>query len=251
MTAIDIGLSSFLLALARFAPLWLVPALSPFAWMPAAARLPLLLAIAMLAVAAAPSPAVAAVAATPAAFGTAMAGELVLGLGLSLAVVLPMAALDLPARMVDLQSGVAAANVLNPATRGQQSLAGTVLAWGGTVVFFASGLHLVLLRGMVESVRWLPPGAGRWLMAPETFLALLSSQFLLGLTIVAPVVLGLFAIDLVVAYASRSMPQANIYFVALPVKVLAGFLLLAQTLRFAPPMIERLYRHAFFAVGIR
>jgi flagellar biosynthetic protein FliR len=57
--------------------------------------------------------------------------------------------------------------------------------------------------------------------------------------------LGLFAIDLIVAYASRSMPQANAYFVALPIKVLAGFMLLAGSLRYAPPLIERMYRDAF------
>jgi flagellar biosynthetic protein FliR len=57
--------------------------------------------------------------------------------------------------------------------------------------------------------------------------------------------LGLFAIDLVAAYASRSMPQANIYFVSLPIKVMAGFVLLAGSLRYAPPLIERLYRDAF------
>jgi flagellar biosynthesis protein FliR len=41
------------------------------------------------------------------------------------------------------------------------------------------------------------------------------------------------------------MPQANVYFVALPLKVMAGFTLLAGSLRFAPPLIERLYRDAF------
>jgi flagellar biosynthetic protein FliR len=82
-------------------------------------------------------------------------------------------------------------------------------------------------------------------MTPSVFLSLLSTQFLLGLMVVLPVVLGLFAIDLGTAYASRSLPQANIYFVALPLKVMAGFALLAATLRFAPPLIERLFRAAF------
>jgi flagellar biosynthetic protein FliR len=65
------------------------------------------------------------------------------------------------------------------------------------------------------------------------------------LMVSAPTMLGLFAIDLAVAYASRSMPQANMYFVALPIKVMAGFVLLAGSLRYAPPLIERMYRDAF------
>jgi flagellar biosynthesis protein FliR len=101
------------------------------------------------------------------------------------------------------------------------------------------------LQGMVASVRTVPLGSGGLALLPEAFLSKLSSQFLLGLMVSAPTMLGLFAIDLAVAYASRSMPQANVYFVALPIKVMAGFILLAGSLRYAPPLIERLYRDAF------
>jgi flagellar biosynthetic protein FliR len=41
------------------------------------------------------------------------------------------------------------------------------------------------------------------------------------------------------------MPQANVYFVALPLKVLSAFVLLAGALRWAPQLIGRLYRDAF------
>jgi flagellar biosynthetic protein FliR len=124
-------------------------------------------------------------------------------------------------------------------------LIGTTVQWAGMMVFFTLGIHLRLLQGMVASIDVVPLGSGRLTLLPETFIAMLSSQFLLGMMVVAPVVLGLFAIDLAVAYASRSMPQANVYFVALPLKVLAGFVLLAGSLRFAPQLIERLYRDAF------
>lgn len=38
-------------------------------------------------------------------------------------------------------------------------------------------------------------------IGPQRFLEMLGSQFLLGLMVVAPVILGLFAIDLGVAFA--------------------------------------------------
>ena len=66
--------------------------------------------------------------------------------------------------------------------------------------------------------------------------------------VVAPVLLGLFAIDIGVAYATRSMPQANVYFLALPLKVLVAMLLLIAALRFSPALLMRLYHDAFARV---
>jgi flagellar biosynthesis protein FliR len=41
------------------------------------------------------------------------------------------------------------------------------------------------------------------------------------------------------------MPQANVYFLALPLKVAVALMLLAMTLAFAPTLIGRLYQDAF------
>lgn len=248
MDGLTSAISIFALAMARFAPLLMVPAFTPFAWVPALVRVVVLLALAL---AVTGLHGVAAPAVGPdalLAFVLALVGEGLLGLSLSLAIVLPSAALGFSARLVDMQSGVAAANLLNPATHASESLTGTAVQWAGTIVFFALGLHLLLLQGMLASVDVVPLGGGGWLLSPQTFIGLLSSQFLLGMMVVVPVVLGLFATDLAVAYASRAMPQANVYFVALPLKVLAGFVLLAGTLRFAPVLITRLYRDAFSAL---
>jgi flagellar biosynthetic protein FliR len=243
--AIDPLIGAFLLAMARFAPLLMVPAFTPFNGVPASIRMCVLLALAMLAVGVHPSAIVQLDPDHPVPFVLAMASECVLGFSLSLAVVLPMAALGFSARVLDLQSGVSAASLFNPTTLAAEALAGTVVQWAGLMVFFSLGLHLLLLQGIVASINIIPLGGGGLLVSPSALLSKLSSQFLLGLMVSAPTMLGLFAIDLTVAYASRSMPQANAYFVALPIKVLAGFVLLAGSLRYAPPLIERMYRDAF------
>jgi flagellar biosynthesis protein FliR len=241
----DTLVGAFILAMARFAPLLMVPAFTPFNWVPASIRMSVLLALTMMAVGVNQAPMTHLDPDHPVPFVLAVVSECVLGFTLSLAVVLPMAALGFSARVLDLQSGIGAANLFNPTTHTSEALAGTAVQWAGTVVFFALGLHLLLLQGMVASIKVLPLGSGGMLVSPDVLLSKLSSQFLLGLMVSAPTMLGLFAIDLTVAYASRSMPQANMYFVALPIKVMASFVLLAASLRYAPPLIERLYRDAF------
>ena len=245
MGALDPLIGAFLLAMARFAPLLMVPAFTPFNWVPASIRMCILLALTLLAVGTNPLPAVHLDPDQPLPFVLAIVGESVLGFTLSLAVFLPMAALGFSARVLDMQSGVAAASLFNPSTHTSEALAATVVQWAGMLVFFSLGMHLLLLQGMVASIKVVPLGSGGLLISPDTLLSKLSSQFMLGLMVSAPTMLGLFAIDLAVAYASRSMPQANVYFVALPIKVMAGFVLLAGSLRYAPPLIERMYRDAF------
>jgi flagellar biosynthetic protein FliR len=243
--AVDPFIGAFLLAMARFAPLLMVPAFTPFNWVPASIRMCVLLALTMLAVGVNQPPVTHLDPDRPLPFVLAIAGECVFGFTLSLAVFLPIAALGFSARVLDIQSGVAAASLFNPTTHAAEALAGTVVQWAGMLVFFALGMHLLLLQGMVTSIKVVPLGSGGLLFSSDVLLSKLSSQFMLGLMVSAPTMLGLFAIDLVVAYASRSMPQANVYFVALPIKVMAGFVLLAGSLRYAPPLIERMYRDAF------
>lgn len=245
MEAINSLIDAFLLAMARFVPLLMVPALTPLNGVPVSIRMCLLLALAMLAVGAHQVPVIDLDPDHPLPFVLAMAGECVLGFTLSLAITLPMAALGFSARVLDIQSGVSSASLFNPDTHVAEALAGTVVQWASLLVFFSLGMHLLLLHGMMVSIEVIPLGSGGMLVSPHTLLSKLSSQFLLGLTLSAPTMLGLFAIDLIVAYASRSMPQANVYFVALPIKVLAGFVLLAGSLRYAPTLIERMYRDAF------
>jgi flagellar biosynthetic protein FliR len=94
----------------------------------------------------------------------------------------------------------------------------------------------------------LPVGHVRLHADPAALLGLLGSAFVLALAVVAPVVVGLFAVDAGVAYATRSMPQANVYFLALPLKVAMALLLLAATLPYVPALLARLFRDALVRV---
>lgn len=239
----------FLLATARFVPVLAMPALTPFAFVPVFVRLALLLALALLTADVTPAQAGLAGIDQPVALGVALLGEMAMGLTLALAVMLPGAAVGMAARVVDVQSGASAVSIFNPAARTAESMAGTALQWVVALVFFALGLHLFLLRWVLASTVFAPLGSAVLAVTPGAFVGLLGSQFLLGLAVVAPVILGLLGIDLGVAFASRSMPQANIYFVALPLKIAAAFLLLAADLRYAPELIGRVFTQAFGAIS--
>jgi len=234
---------AWLLAGLRFTPLLLVPAMTPFNWAPVYVRTILLLALAALVVGVVP-------AVQPQNLFLAAVSELMVGACYGLAVMLPMAALGLPARLLDLQAGLASASLFSPGIQGTDSLLGTILSLAGTMVFFSMGFHLLVFRGLVASARLMPLGGVARAPSLDGVLNLLGSQFLLGLMVVLPVVLGLFAVDVFVAISSRSMPQANVYFLALPLKVVAVLLLLAASLRLAPTLMGRLFQDALSRVSV-
>lgn len=247
---LESGVIRFLLASARFLPVLALPTLTPFAFVPVFVRLSLLIALALLTAVAAPAQANVLIGIDePLVLGVALLGEIAMGLALALAVMLPGAALGMVAQVVDIQSGAAAINIFNPSARTMASMTGTAMQWVVALVFFSAGMHLFLLRWVLASTHFAPLGSAVFLVSPAVFLGLLGSQFMLGLAVLAPVMLGLFGVDLAVAFASRSLPQANIYFVALPLKVAVAFLLLAADLRYAPQLIGRLFSQAFSAIS--
>jgi len=237
MNAVLDFLPHWMFALLRFLPMCLIPAFTPFNWAPLHIRIFLLIALATLGASVMP-------ASTTGSLFNGTLTELIVGSCFALAVMLPMAAVGLPGRLLDIQAGLASANLFNPSLQTTDSLLGTLLSLAATFVFFGLGFHLLLIKALIASAQWLPLGGALSLAGPAPLLAMLGSQFLLGLMVVLPAVLGLFALDIAVAYASRSMPQANIYFLALPIKVVAVLLLLAASLRLAPALIGRLFADA-------
>lgn len=235
---LSLAIVGWMLALLRFAPVLVVPAVTPFAWAPLHVRVLLLFVLSALLAGVAP------ITAMPENLVASSASELLVGGCYGLAVMLPMAALGLSARVLDIQAGLASASLFNPSLQSQDTTLGSALSMLATFTFFALGFHLMVLHNLVASARCLPLGGTGRLPATEPLLAMLGSQFMLGLMVVMPVMLGLFAVDVFVALASRSMPQANIYFLALPMKVGAVLVLLAASLRIAPALMARLFRDA-------
>lgn len=242
MDAMERFAASAGLAALRFSLVIALPGLSPLAWAPASIRVVLVLALSLSAALLAPIPATAL---ADFDWVAAIAQEALIGLSFALAVLLPMGAVSFFGKVIDVQAGFGAAAVLNPAASMEgEALIGVALGLLMTVLFFALDLHHDLLRALMLSLEWLPLGQTMVDATPSAVAQAFGQAFSLALLLVAPVMLGLFGIDMAVGYATRSMPQANVYFLSLPLKIAAGILLLAMSLKAAPAIVERLFSTA-------
>lgn len=235
----------------RYLPVMVIPSISPFSWAPGLVRIAVLFGLVWLTMLSSPLIEFRDAWHQPVGLVLACAGELLLGLTFALAILLPNAAMGMSARLADMQAGLSAAALFNPSGQHEpESMLGTIVMLAAIVLFFTLDLHLLLFQMLTMSTKIMPLGAMSIHLDFDAFLMMVGSSFLLGLSIMAPVILGLFAVDMGVAYATRSMPQANVYFLALPLKVAIAFLLLAITVPFFPALIGRLYQDAFAHVPL-
>lgn len=171
------------------------------------------------------------------------ASELMLGMMFALSLQLAFAAILTAGRVIDIQSGYGLAVLVDPATRTQMPLIGTVLAYLGGALFFASEGPQQLLALLALSVERVPVGSAG-LADPGPMIGYLSTLFLLALGLVGIVMLVLFILDLAVAYMSRTLPQMNVLLFGFQVKAIAAIAALPVAVALSASLYLKLFRLA-------
>lgn len=157
-----------------------------------------------------------------------IASEFFLGLLLSLGFHAASAAIHVVSQLIDAQIGFAAGATFDPVNYQTTSPLGTLFSLVLVATFFFTNLHYEFLLAFAELFRVAPPGI---LYSVDThFFYAISAIFAAGFVIASPVIIVLWLVDASLAIVSRSLPQAQIYFVALPLKILIGLYVLAITL---------------------
>ncbi len=136
-----------------------------------------------------------------------------------------VAAMQTFGQLIDFQMGFAAGSVFDPSSEQVASLTGELFVVLLLVAFFTLNFHHQVLTGLFELNRILPPGTPLSLKADWIYV--FGSFFTIGFIVAAPVVITLWLFDMGISFVARSLPQAQIYFVALPMKVMVGILSLA------------------------
>lgn len=227
LQAISEQLSTIALAFLRLAPLLLVPVVSPAARLPSTVRVFITGMVAVIAVHL--HSANDSVAAGLAGVISHAPLELSLGLAMAMGYQATVAAVMTFGRTMDLQMGFGAAGILNPATNNSESMLGTILMWLLLFIAIETGLHYDIVAALLMSFSVFPIGSTMPASSPEVFLMLLSEQFLLALLLALPVMALLMLFDVLVGIAAKGMPQMNVYFITLPLKIFIGIIALWAT----------------------
>ncbi|MBA2709684.1 MAG: flagellar biosynthetic protein FliR [Tatlockia sp.] len=167
------------------------------------------------------------------------------GLILSLSLYAAFAVFQIAGQLIDTQMGLNSLAIFNPGDHSHDPLTSRLLTMLAVLFFFALNGHHWLLEGLAYSFRKNPPGDFALINGFSLLVHQFSLMFALALMIASPVYLALLVIDISTAVLTRNMPQVSTYFLALPVKILSGFLLLALSLNYLNPLMEYLFRQCF------
>ncbi|MEN2747868.1 flagellar biosynthetic protein FliR [Sphingomonas sp. T9W2] len=173
------------------------------------------------------------------------AGELLLGAALALALQLSFAALLVAGRTIDIQAGYGLAVLVDPATRAQLPLVGTILAYAAGAIFFATEGPARLLAIWAASLERAPMGSALTATDPQILIGYVSGVFLIALGLAGLLLVVLLVLDLAIAFMSRTLPQMNVLLLGFQVKTLATMIVLPIALALSGSLFVAILSAAF------
>lgn len=157
--------------------------------------------------------------------------ELVIGLFFGTIARIFMMALDTAGMVISTTSGLANAQVFNPALSSQGSLIGAFMSVTGVVVLFSLDLHHLLISGVLESYQVFPVGSLPDMGSLAEFMTkAVSASFAIGIKMSAPFIVLTLIIYIGMGVLARVMPQIQVFLLALPLQILLSIILIAITL---------------------
>jgi flagellar biosynthetic protein FliR len=144
--------------------------------------------------------------------------------------------------LVDFSAGLTAGAVFDPALGAQSTVFERMFSLTALTMFYVLGGLGLVATGLAGSVRAIALDGS---IAPDGRLAEMTvealSRFLaVGLEISMPAVAALFLIEIVLALASRFAPQANVFLLGMPLKILVALGTLGVVTMIFPDAVDGL-----------
>ena len=169
-------------------------------------------------------------------------GEVLLGLGVGLAIRLLMAGVQMAGQVAGFQMGLAIANIMDPATSMQTPILAQAYNLFAMLIFLAIDAHHWFFRALAESFTLLPPFHFTLSASFVGYLMTMAgSMFVIALEIGAPIIVVLLLASVSFGLMARTVPQMNIFIVAMPLKIVIGLLFIVFSLPYLQPYLRVLF----------
>jgi flagellar biosynthetic protein FliR len=153
--------------------------------------------------------------------------EILIGAVLGLTARLTISALDVAGSVIAQQLGLGFVTAIDPTQGEQAALLSNFLTMLGLTLIFATNMHYLVIAALNDSYNVFTPGE-----VPSTgdVAALVTSTvagaFRIGIQLSAPFLVFGLLFNIGLGVLSRLIPQMQVFFVAMPLSILVGFLFL-------------------------
>jgi flagellar biosynthetic protein FliR len=157
--------------------------------------------------------------------------ELLVGIVLGMLSRLTIASLQIAGSVVAQQMGLGFVTAVDP-TQGQQGMiVGNFLGVLGVTMIFATDMHHMVIAALNDSYTLFHPGeVPVFGDIASLFSTTVAGAFRIGVQLSAPFIAFGLLFNLGLGILARLMPQMQVFFVGMPLSILAGFLILVLVL---------------------
>jgi len=142
--------------------------------------------------------------------------------------------------LIDFTSSLSAAQVFDPLTRSQNPVFGRFLNLGALALFFVLGGDRLLIAGLATSFEavgvtgTLAVSAG----LVDLGVTLLSRMMIAAVELAMPAMAALFVVEVLLGIASRFAPQANVFLIGIPAKIVTALASVTAVLLLVPETMD-------------
>lgn len=155
-------------------------------------------------------------------------------------------AIDFAGTIMGYQMALSLAQSFNPMSGTSSTPLGQILSYTFLLAFLLADGHHLLIRALVHSFELIPLGGANLAAGGPLLLEWIGAFFRIAVRLSAPFLVVLFLVDIAMGIFARLVPQANLFTLSLPAKLLMGvgvFFIFMQGLFPAfPPLVERIGR---------
>lgn len=162
-------------------------------------------------------------------------GEVLIGMVLGFVGRVVFSAFELAAHLTAAQMGFSLAGTIDPSTQAQTTAFGTVAQMLGLMALLAVDGHHWFLAATVRSFARTAPGS--FTFSPELldiFLRLSADALVVGVTLAAPAIIVLMAVEFALEFFGRTAPQFQVFILGFPLKIGLGLWLIGASLYILP-----------------
>jgi len=216
---------AFLLVFSRLGAMFmLMPALGETA-IPQRVRLVLALSVSFI-IYALVRPLLPAMPASPYELAILIIFEILTGVLIGASIRLLMSALHTAGTIIAMQTGLAMAQAFDPVQGAQSALMSTFLTLMAVVLIFVTNLHHMMIAAMYDSYSLFPVGGDiKMNDFAEIVVNTVANSFLLGVQIASPFIVYGLIFNVGLGILARLMPQLQVFFIAMPLNIAAGFMI--------------------------
>jgi flagellar biosynthesis protein FliR len=172
-------------------------------------------------------------------------GEAAIGLVLGLVANFLFESALMAGQILGVQIGYSLANVFDPQTQADTPVLSVFHQMAALLIFLQMDVHHWLLRSLVRSFAYLPPGTVLLTLAAATgLLHAAGGIFLVGVQIAAPSLVATLVTDMALGFLGKASPQLPVLFIGLAVKNLVGLTVLMAAIAYWPRMFNQHFGNA-------